>query len=111
MAQLDWPEALQGVGQRVTTTVAPQALLMMNSPQVRANAAAFAALLKPTAERSLADAVTDGYERALGRPPTREEREAAVAFLITRRKADGLESALTDFCQTLFAMNEFMYVK
>src|SRR5581483_4063405 len=47
MVQLDWPEALQGVGQRVTTTVAPQALLMLNSPQVRANAAAFAAKLRP----------------------------------------------------------------
>jgi Protein of unknown function (DUF1549)/Protein of unknown function (DUF1553)/Planctomycete cytochrome C len=111
MVQLDWPEALQGVGQRVTTTVAPQALLMLNSPQVRANATAFAALLKPTAERSLADAVEAGYERAIGRLPTDKERDAAVAFITKRRDADGIDAALTDFCQTLFAMNEFFYLK
>ena len=111
MAQLDWPEALQGIGQRVTTTVAPQALLMMNSPQVRANAAAFAAVLKPAGERSLTEAVTAGYERALGRPPTKSECEAAVAFITKRRDSDGFDAALTDFCQTLFAMNEFLYVR
>ena len=111
MVQLDWPEALQGIGQRVTTTVAPQALLMMNSPQVRTNAAAFAALLKPTAEQSLADAVTAGYERALGRPPTEAERDAAVAFITKRRDADGIDAALTDFCQAVFAMNEFLYIQ
>jgi hypothetical protein len=111
MVQLDWPEALQGVGQRVTTTVAPQALLMMNSPQVRANAAAFAALLRPLAERSLAEAVSAGYERALGRPPTDGERDAAVAFIAKRRETDGLEGALTDFCQAMFAGNEFAYIR
>jgi hypothetical protein len=111
MVQLDWPEALQGVGQRVTTTVAPQALLMLNSPQVRANATALAALLKPIAERSLAEAVTAGYERAFGRPPTEVERDAAVAFLTRRREADGLDAALADFCQALFAGNEFFYVR
>jgi hypothetical protein len=111
MAQLDWPEALQGVGQRVTTTVAPQALLMLNSPQVRANAAAFAALLKPAAERSLAVAVMGGYERAFGRLPTAVERTVAMAFLTEQIKADGLDLALTNFCQALFAGNEFFYVK
>jgi hypothetical protein len=111
MAQLDWPEALQGIGQRVTTTVAPQALLMMNSPQVRTNAAAFAAILKPTAERSLPDAVTAAYERAIGRPPTDGERDAAVAFMIKRRDYDGIDAALADFCQAMFAMNEFSYVR
>ncbi|HEY1381543.1 MAG TPA: PSD1 and planctomycete cytochrome C domain-containing protein, partial [Gemmataceae bacterium] len=104
MVQLDWPEALQGVGQRVTTTVAPQALLMLNSPHVRANAAAFAAELRP-----LPDPVTAGYERAIGRSPTDAERAAAAAFLAERTKADGPGQALTDFCQALFAMNEFSY--
>ncbi len=111
MVQLDWPEALQGVGQRVTTTVAPQALLMLNSPQVRVSAAGFAALLRPSAVRSLADAVTAAYGQALSRPPTDAERDTAVAFLAKRRDADGIEAALTDFCQAVFAMNEFIFVK
>jgi hypothetical protein len=111
MAQLDWPEALQGIAQRVTTTVAPQALLMLNSPQVRANAAAFAAMLGPLAYRSPADAVAAAYERAIGRPPTADERAAAVAFLIKGQATAGLDAALTDFCQAVFAMNEFLYVR
>jgi hypothetical protein len=111
MTQLDWPEALQGIGQRVTTTVAPQALQMMNDPQVRANAVAFAKALKPTAERSLPDAVSAAYERAIGRPPTDGERATAVTFVTNRHDVDGLDAALTDFCQTLFAMNEFVYVR
>jgi hypothetical protein len=110
MVQLDFPEGLTGIGQRVTTTVAPQALLMLNSPHVRANAKAFAEGLRPFADRSLADAVTVGYERAIGRPPTDSEREAAVAFL-RLQTGDRVPEALADFCQTLFALNEFMYVK
>src|SRR5205085_6789948 len=81
LVQLDFPESLTGIGRRVTTTVAPQALLMLNSPHVRASAKAFAERLRPLAERSLAEAVTAGYERAVGRPPTDAEREASVAFL------------------------------
>jgi hypothetical protein len=110
LVQLDFPESLTGIGHRVTTTVAPQALLMLNSPHVRANAKAFAERLRPLAEQSLADAVTAGYERAIGRPPTDAERTAAVAFL-QQQAGDGLPEALADFCQTLFALNEFFYVK
>jgi hypothetical protein len=110
LVQLDFPESLTGIGQRVTTTVAPQALLMLNNPHVRANAAAFAERLRPVAEKSLADAVTAGYERAIGRDPTADETRAAVAFL-QRPAEGGLPEALTDFCQTLFAVNEFFYVK
>jgi hypothetical protein len=110
LVQLDFPESLQGIGQRVTTTVAPQALLMLNSPHVRASARAFAERLRPLAERSLAEAVAAGYERAVGRPPTAAEREASVAYL-RQQSGDGLPEALADFCQTLFALNEFYYVK
>ena len=35
MVVFDAPEALVGVGERPTTTIAPQALLLMNNPQVR----------------------------------------------------------------------------
>jgi hypothetical protein len=110
LVQLDFPESLQGIGQRVTTTVAPQALLMLNSPHVRANAKAFTDRLRSLAERSLAEVVTAGYERAIGRPPTAVELDAAMAFL-RQPAAGGLDETLTDFCQTLFALNEFFYIK
>lgn len=41
MVQFDAPDGLQGLGQRSRTTVAPQALLLLNHAQVRACARAF----------------------------------------------------------------------
>ena len=42
MMVLDWPEPLVSIGARPTTTIAPQALLFMNSPQARKYAEGFA---------------------------------------------------------------------
>ncbi len=113
MMLFDWPDALQGLGQRSATTVAPQALALMNHPQVRAHAAAFAKRLMPAAKESLENAVRQAYMTALSRPPEPEELQDAVAFL--RQQSDGkpetLERALTGLCQTLFGLNEFIYVE
>ncbi len=113
----DWPDALAGVGDRQATTVAPQALLLMNNPQVRAYAAGLAKRTAPDAATTDEDAVAKGYEIALGRSPTDDERADAVKFLEEQRKsyqATGKtvarELALTDFCQSLFCLNEFVYV-
>ena len=43
MMLFDWPEHLVGIGQRASTTTAPQALLFMNSPLGRECAAGLAA--------------------------------------------------------------------
>ncbi|MEJ7594976.1 MAG: PSD1 and planctomycete cytochrome C domain-containing protein [Planctomycetaceae bacterium] len=42
MMLFDWPEHLVSIGQRPVTTIAPQALMFMNSPQGRDYATAFA---------------------------------------------------------------------
>jgi hypothetical protein len=108
MTLFDWPDALQGLGQRASTTVAPQALALMNQPQVRAYAGAFAKRLMPAAESSLADAVRRAYVMALAREPDSEEWQDAVGFI--REQADR-EAALTSFCQAMFGLNEFIYVE
>ena len=117
MQIFDAPEPLVGVGRRPSTTIAPQALLFMNGPQVRTASQAFAAQLVPVAEKSLDDAVTQGYLRALSRPPTATERSQSVTFLQTQQaayQADNVQPpltyALTDFCQILFSLNEFIYI-
>ncbi len=46
MMLFDWPEHLVSIGQRPVTTIAPQALMFMNSPQGRDYATAFADRLK-----------------------------------------------------------------
>ena len=111
MMLFDWPEHLVSIGQRSTTTIAPQALMFMNSPQGRKYAEALAAELKPDSP------VVDAYQRAFGRNPTDEEAKLAAEFLKQQtevyqqaKHAKAANAALTDFCQTLFSMNEFIYV-
>lgn len=117
MQIFDSPEPLVGVGQRPSTTIAPQALLFMNGPQVRAASQAFAAQLMPIAEQSLEQAVEQGYAKALSRPPTAAELQQSIQFLQSQQaayQADGVQparmNAITDFCQVLFSLNEFVYI-
>jgi hypothetical protein len=108
MTLFDWPDALGGLGQRSSTTVAPQALAMMNHPQVRAYANALAKRLMPVAKRSLDEAVTGAYRMALARDPDADELEDAVGFVTGQTD---LEIGLTAFCQAIFGLNEFIYVE
>jgi hypothetical protein len=118
MQTFDAPEALVSQGNRTTTTVAPQALLLMNAPLVRKAAVSFAAKLAEPAAKSPADAVRAGFQIAVGRTPTDAERDACVAFIQSQQQSyataghkDADNKALTDFCQTLFGLNEFVYVE
>src|SRR5437763_2506973 len=103
MMLFDWPDALQGLGQRSSTTVAPQALALMNHPQVQAYAAAFAKQLLPTAKDSLETAVRQAYFSAFSRPPDAVELKDAVDFIRDQMQAkpEALERSLTSFCQTI----------
>ena len=73
--------------------------------------------MRPTAEKPLADAVRTGYTITLGRAPTEQETTDAVQFIQDQAaayKKDGKPEAerlaLTDFCQVLMELNEFIYV-
>ncbi|MCA8997687.1 MAG: DUF1553 domain-containing protein, partial [Planctomycetaceae bacterium] len=115
MMLFDWPEHLVSIGQRATTTIAPQALMFMNSPQGRQYAQAFAGRL-PTDDPPAA--VEMAYQIAFGRPPSTTEKSLSLEFLEAQRKLHDAEGgagpsrlALTDLCQTLMSMNEFVYVE
>ena len=117
MQVFDAPEPLVGVGQRPSTTIAPQALVFMNSPQVRSDSLAFARRLAATGESSRAAAIDTAYLTALARPPTPAEQSRGVQFLESQvasyqadGKANALELALADFCQVLLSLNEFVYL-
>jgi len=104
----DAPDGTAGVGERPSTTVAPQALHLMNNPQVRAAA-------KGLAKRSLsagddAAVVRRAYRLALGRAPTAGEQADAAAFL-RGTTGPAREAAAADFCQVLFCLNEFLYAE
>lgn len=114
MMLFDWPEHLVSIGQRPLTTIAPQALMFMNNVQGREYAVALA-------KRVEADSVEQSIDRvywlALSREPQITEMKLALDFLKQQtalRKAANESSpefaALTDLCQTIMSMNEFLYV-
>ncbi len=110
----DGPDTLQGVEQRVTTTTAPQSLMMMNNALVRSAAKAMA---ERVGCETQAVSVKRAFLLALGRPPAEEELKASDEFLKEQTaayKKEGKDNAavlaLTDFCQTLLGSNEFIYV-
>jgi len=118
MQLFDQPEPLVSVGTRPSTTIAPQALAFLNSPHVRGYAHNFATRLKIPFEKSPTDVVRQGYQAAIGREPDRSELAAALEFLAAQeqsyragKKSDARQLALADFCQVLFALNEFVYVE
>lgn len=118
MVVFDAPEPLASQGNRPTTTVAPQALLIMNSPQARQWAVAFARRVESEAKSADAsDLVDRAYLLALGRLPQAPESRAAVGFIskgAARYESVGKQGprslALADFCQAVLALNEFVYV-
>ena len=118
MQIFDQPEPLVSVGNRPSTTIAPQALAFMNSPHVRKYAHQFAGRLLPLADKTPEEAIRKGYLDAVGRAPTTEELADNLAFLkkqsesyAAEKKPRPLELALADFCQVLFCLNDFVYVE
>jgi hypothetical protein len=114
MMLFDWPEHLVSIGQRPLTTIAPQALMFMNNPQGREHAAALA---KRVTANSESQEVEQAYWSALSRGPQSSEMQLSLEFLKQqtelRRNAgesDAKLSSLTDLCQTIMSMNEFLYV-
>jgi mono/diheme cytochrome c family protein len=104
---------------RSTTTVAPQALYVMNSPFVLDQARAFAANLLARTQVNDADRLKAAYMRAYSRPPTAAETGKGLGYIAaySARLAGTVpdagrrrEQAWASFCQLLFASNEFIYV-
>jgi hypothetical protein len=114
MTIFDAPEALTGMAERPTTTIAPQALYLMNNPQVRHYALGFARRIAPEDSTPIAQAIKMGYLTAVARLPAPDELADSLAFvnqqLWTYQSADRQTQALADFCQVLMCLNEFVYV-
>ena len=114
----DFPGRDQMTGQRQTSTNAPQALLLMNSPFVlqQAHHTAASSLLDQEVDASVR--VQRVYLRTLGRAAETAEVTTALQF-ITAWETSLLEEpdptvrrvqAWESFCQALFMLNEFIYL-
>jgi uncharacterized protein DUF1553/uncharacterized protein DUF1549 len=118
MQAFDGPDGAASCGRRSVTTVAPQALAILNEPFVRLRAGEFARRLVSEAGTRPADQVERAYRLALGRPPSVKELASSVRFIEQQTAAragrenagDAPLLALTDFAQVVFGLNEFMYV-
>ena len=98
----DAPDTAMSCARRETSTVAPQALALMNSKFVLDQADLFADRLRDLAEQPPGALVDAGWKLALGRAPTADERLTALGFLA--------RTSLPQLCLMLFNMNEFVYV-
>jgi cytochrome c553 len=106
------------VGQREVTTVATQALYLMNSPFVAGQAEAMAARLLARSELDEARRVDLAYRLALGRPANATECQRAQSYIRTITAAlenagvpqgDQTRRAWASLCQALFGSGEFRY--
>jgi mono/diheme cytochrome c family protein len=116
MQVFDAPEPLVSQGTRPATTVAPQALWLMNNPQVRHWAGLWAKRVTEGAADP-AHWVPRAYQQALQRPPTAAEAQTSLEFLsrqTARYRASGTPQpdgvAATDLLQALLSLNEVIYV-
>jgi len=108
----DVPDAMQSRGVREKTTVATQALLLLNNQFVRQQAAHFAkrvmGLTKASATNPLPeeqrDIVEESYWLAFSRKPTETEIKLGVELMSQEGQT------VENFCHTLLTLNEFSYV-
>lgn len=98
----DAPDTARSCARRETSTVAPQALAMMNSGFVLGQAAAFADRIRELVGEDPGKQVEVAWRLALGRVPAAAERPTAIGYLE--------RNSLAEFCLMLFNMNEFVYV-
>jgi hypothetical protein len=130
----DLPDMHESCAKRSETTVAPQALMLLNSEMILDYARKFAGrLIEENPSRDLPPLVEAAYLRCFTRKPDAAEIAAAIAF-IERQKTlvvDGqttgdepdhgladlpesfdpaLAAAFVDFCHALLNANEFVYL-
>ncbi len=99
----DQPNLINSVDRRNRSTVAPQALLLMNNAMVILQSKYFAERVKNEAGTDTHAQIDRAYRIALARTPSEFERNKAIEYI--RGSADGL----AEFCQALFNLNEFVY--
>jgi len=124
---------------RQASTVATQALMLMNSDFILQQAAKFAERLQKEVGNDPAQQIARAWQLAFSRPATRNETSQSLDFLARQvehlksieeqppaensgtggkkdpksspsKKVDPQTQALTDFAQALLSANEFLYV-
>jgi hypothetical protein len=121
----DLPDMHNSCARRLTTTTAPQALLLLNGDFALERARRLAIRLREHFDAEEEERIAHAYRLAWGRVPSSEEVQLGVRFLNAqteallaqkkagsgqRTRADARAAALNDFCHALLNTNEFLFV-
>jgi hypothetical protein len=99
----DLPDQNQTAAARNVSTVATQALTLMNNEFVLNQAALFAERLENEAPNDLDTQIDLAYQIALSRSPSAEETTIARSLVA--------EGALSDLTNVILNLNEFLYLR
>ncbi len=116
LESFDYTTTTVPVGARSVTTVAPQALMLLNDGFVQQQASRFAERLRKEAGESDAAQVKRAFALAVQRSPSKRELAAALRMLDEQRKltvGPGSEVkgvALRNYCVAMLNLNEVIYV-
>lgn len=130
MAAFDFPDMHETCGCRTKTTIAPQALMMLNSGLILGAARQLADRAHREADSADPDAhVAKAWWIAFGRSPSPRESESARQFIATQQKViatsdkartgedvdriqpSDADEAFVDLCHALLNANEFLFVE
>jgi hypothetical protein len=114
----DFPDPAVLSGDRNTTTIAPQALFLMNSDVAWEASQHLAERLLTRSDLDDRSRIEQLYEITLGREPTEREIARGLGFVKEYEIADERETASETrrrswqaLCQAVCASNEFAYLK
>jgi hypothetical protein len=117
----DFPDPTTSSGERGNTTVAPQALFMMNSELTATETRRWAeSLLKDADNPSDSERLSALFERAYGRPPNSDETTGAIDFFKNYQSALPADAgdekgkrirSWQGLCRAVLSANEFLYVE
>jgi hypothetical protein len=119
MESLDQPSSESHAAARPTTTIAPQALMLLNSTFIDEQSAAFAQRLERECGSEPSAQIERAYRLALGRKPSEDEMAMLRLFIERQRAAwatdeitkdSAAQKALAAVCKLVLNLNEFAYV-
>lgn len=113
----DFADPSSSNGERVNTTVAPQALALLNSRLVDEKTLSWAQKLTENPKLNDAGRVNEVFLKAYSRPPSSQDVSRALAFIEkvgTQLPGDGqvrTVQAWREFCRAILASSEFIHVE
>ena len=118
MMAFDMPMPFNTVGDRGTSNVPAQALILLNDPMVVEQSRVWARRVLADKSLSARERIRKMYLSAFARPPSDEEMADDLAFLDQQAAAFGAkpaermanEQAWADLCHVLFNVKEFIFI-